>query len=178
METVIYFHHNPGAKRTFHLPLVRSLLRPSIFGGATNKIPRNAERCYGDRVRGYVTVILPGGAISTGRAFEALCDSEVPESCLAHATLGSATYWFRCSPAHHRPNDMPAHRAYFLHEGKWLFFYTEGTSLPFGAVVHYSKSVFDASASTTRTQSPALRHKTSRAEVQVNRSPVLDEQFA
>jgi hypothetical protein len=99
-----------------------------------------------------VTVILPGGEVSTARAFEALCVSEVPQSTLAHAVLGDTTYWFRCSSAHVRPNDMPGYRAYFLYEGKWLFFYTEGATLPFGAVVQYSECVFDPSASMTRTE--------------------------
>jgi hypothetical protein len=178
METIIDSHRATGAGHTFHLARVQSLLRPGVFGGATNRIPFNAERCYSDRVRGYVTVILPGGAISTARAFEALCASEVPQSTLAHAMLGDATYWFRCSPAHLRPNDMPGYRAYFLHEGKWLFFYTEGATLPFGAVVNYSKCVFDACGSTAQTAAPVARKAMTRATVQFNESPALDEQFA
>lgn len=143
MEAVVNFSRHADAVTSFHLSHVRSLLRNAdfAFGGATDDVPFNTERTYGDRVRGHVTVILPGGEVATARAFEALCTDEVPSSRLAHGVLNDATYWFRCGPAQRRHGELSRHRAYFEHSGTWHFFYTEGTALPFGATVNFSEAV-------------------------------------
>lgn len=101
----------------------------------------DAEQTYRDRVRGYVKVALPGGDVSTARAFEALCAAELPERHLAHAVLNGATHWFPCSADEHCPTrDTRCYRAYFRHDGHWLLFFTEDAPLPFGSVVSFSKS--------------------------------------
>jgi hypothetical protein len=143
METLVLFPRHSDAASSFHLSHVRSLLRNAdfAFGGATDHVPFNTERTYGDRVRGHVTVVLPGGEAATARAFEALSVDEVPSSRIAHGVLNDATYWFRCAPAQGRHGELPRHRAYFEHAGAWLFFYTEGAALPFGAVVNFSEAV-------------------------------------
>jgi hypothetical protein len=142
METVIHFPRHADVP-SFHLSHVRSLLRAAefAFGGATDHVPSNTERTYCDRVRGHVTVILPGGEVGTARAFEALSVDEVPSSRIAHGVLDGTTYWFRCGPPQGRHGEMPRHRAYFEHAGTWLFFYTEGAILPFGANVNFSATV-------------------------------------
>ncbi|WP_062123716.1 hypothetical protein [Paraburkholderia monticola] len=125
----------------FHLAHVQSLLRATDSGHATNEIPAQAEQTYRDRVRGHVTVALPGGEISTARAFEALCAAELPERHLAHAVLNGATHWFPCSAEEPCTcSSTPRYRAYFRHDGHWLFFFTQDAPLPFGSVVSFSKS--------------------------------------
>lgn len=143
MDTVANPLCNADVAPSFHLSHVRSLLRNPVFafGGATNDVPFNTERTYGDRVRSYVTVILPGGEAATARAFEALRVDEVPSSRIAHGVFNGTTYWFHCAPAQGRHGELPRHRAYFEHAGTWLFFYTEGAVLPFGAVVNFSELV-------------------------------------
>lgn len=141
MEQVNFSRTINGGVSSFHLAHVRSLLnKPKNRGGATNRVPENASRTYSDRVAGHVMVILPGGRRSWAGVFEALTADEVPAGRLAHGVLDNVTYWFRCSPPQGRRGDLPCHRAYFLHRGKWLFFFTDGEALPFGAVVEFSPS--------------------------------------
>lgn len=143
MQTVVYFPHHADVPSSFHLSHVRSLLRNDAFafGGATDNVPFNTERTYGDRVRGHVTVVLPCGEVATARAFESMTVDEVPSSRLAHCVLNGVTYWFRCAPAQGKPGELPRHRAYFEHQGTWLFFYTEGAALQFGAEVNFTEAV-------------------------------------
>jgi len=80
-------------------------------------------------------VILPA------REFQALSAAELPEKHFAHAVLNGTTHWFPCSGEEHcRHSAAPCYRAYFHHQGKWLFFFTEGAPLPFGSEVSFSKS--------------------------------------
>lgn len=142
MEAVIILSaREKAAAQSFHLTHVRSLLRPITAGRASSRLPSQAEPTYRNRARGTVTVVLPGGDVSTTRAFEALCEAEVPQRHLAHAVLNGSTHWFPCSEAEHCPHsNVVCFRAHFRHGGKWLFFFTEGAPLPFGAVVSFSKS--------------------------------------
>ena len=142
MEHVSFSRPVADAASSFHLAHVRSLLnKPKTRGGATTRVPENASRTYSDRVAGHVTVILPSGETSWARVFEALVPDEVPAARVAHGVLDGVTYWFRCSPPQGERGGVPCHRAYFLHEAKWLFFFTDGDALPFGAVVEFSQSV-------------------------------------
>lgn len=140
MEQVSTSRTIANAASSFHLTHVRSLLnKPKIRGGATNRVPENASRTYSDRVAGHVLVVLPGGETSSACAFEALTPGEVPADRVAHGVLDGVTYWFRCSPPQGKRGDMPCHRAYFLYQGKWLFFFTDRDALPFGAVVEFTR---------------------------------------
>jgi hypothetical protein len=151
MEQVIFSSTIADAVSSFHLTHVRSLLNePKNRGGATNRVPENARRIYSDRVAGHVMVILPGGRTSWAGVFEALTPDEVPAGRVAHGVLDGVTYWFRCSPPQGRRGDVPCHRAYFLRQGKWLFFFTDGEVLPFGAIVEFSQSFDQASGETAR----------------------------
>jgi hypothetical protein len=126
---------------SFHLSHVRSLIKdPGRWGGATNKVPANADASLWDRAAGQVMVTLPGGRVSWAVAFEALTRDEVPSRRLTHGLLDGVTYWFRCSAAQGRYDDLPCYRAYFRHDGTWFFFYTRGAALPFGALVGFSKT--------------------------------------
>jgi hypothetical protein len=141
MEQINISRRINGGSSSFHLSHVRSLLnKPKNLGGATNRVPENASRAYSDRIAGHVMVVLPCGRTSWASAFEALTPEEVPAGRVAHGVLDGLTYWFRCSPPQGRRGEMPCHRAYFLHEGKWLFFFTDAEALPFGAVVEFSRS--------------------------------------
>lgn len=147
MESLYSSRAIAKAASSFHLAHVRSLLnKPKNRGRATNRVPENAMRTYSDRVAGHVKVILPGGEMSWACVFEALTPNEVPADRVAHAVLDGVTYWFRCSPPQGKRGDMPCHRAYFLHQGKWLFFFTDGDALPFGAVVAFSQFASQANA--------------------------------
>jgi hypothetical protein len=145
MEQVNSSRTIANAMSSFHLAHVRSLLKkPKNRGGATDRVPENARRTYSDRVAGHVMVVLPGGGTSRAKVFEALTPDEVPAVRVAHGVLDGVTYWFRCSPPQGKRGDVPCHRAYFLCQGKWLFFFTDGEALPFGAVVEFSRSVGEA----------------------------------
>jgi hypothetical protein len=107
------------------------------YGAATDVVPPSTERSYKSRVRGHILVTLPGGHVSSARAFEKLERDSVPKRITVTGALDGMPYRFHCSRNPGQGKVM-SYCNYFEDGGKWLFFYTNEANLPEGASVEFT----------------------------------------